>query len=93
MDTSKNTGLLFLLFSLCISWGAAAQFLLKPSRVFDGNQIHDNWVVLVEASEIAYAGPLSGLKVSEKHRNNLPGRQDLVARPDRRTFTPAVTPV
>ena len=42
--------------------GAAAQLLLKPARVFDGNQMHDNWVVLVEASEISYAGPQTGLK-------------------------------
>ena len=63
MDTSKQTGFLFLLLSLCISWGAAAQYLLKPTRVFDGNQMHENWVVLVEASEIAYAGAQSGLKV------------------------------
>jgi imidazolonepropionase-like amidohydrolase len=62
MDTSKQTGFLFLLFSLCISWGSAAQLLLKPARVFDGNQMHDNWVVLVEASEISYAGPQTGLK-------------------------------
>ncbi|MGB5315882.1 MAG: hypothetical protein WBN56_07760, partial [Robiginitalea sp.] len=62
MYTSKYSGLLILLLSLCTSWGAGAQLLLKPTRVFDGKQMHREWVVLVEASEIAYAGPESGLK-------------------------------
>lgn len=31
--------------------------LLKPERVFDGIAMHDNWVVLVRANKIEYAGP------------------------------------
>ncbi|MGB5654902.1 MAG: amidohydrolase family protein [Robiginitalea sp.] len=62
MHTSQRTALLVLILSLFGSWSAAAQLLLKPTRVFDGKQMHRGWVVLVEASEIAYAGPESGLK-------------------------------
>ena len=30
--------------------------LLKPAQVFDGEEMHDHWVVLVEGSSILYAG-------------------------------------
>ena len=42
---------------------AYGQFLLKPDRVFDGNEMHNNWVVLVEGDVISYAGPAAGLSV------------------------------
>lgn len=42
---------------------AVAQSLLKPDRVFDGQEIHENWVVLVEGNQISYAGVASGLKL------------------------------
>lgn len=35
--------------------------LLRPSRVFDGEALHDNWVVLVRGNRIAAAGPASGV--------------------------------
>ncbi|WP_405273088.1 amidohydrolase family protein [Congregibacter sp.] len=31
--------------------------MLKPDRVFDGNELHDNWVVLISDQSILYAGP------------------------------------
>lgn len=40
------------------------QTLLVPDRVFDGEQLHKNWVVLVEKNTITYVGSPSGLKVS-----------------------------
>tara|TARA_R110002074_G_scaffold161480_1_gene319267 strand:- start:5880 stop:7124 length:1245 start_codon:yes stop_codon:yes gene_type:complete len=52
--------LLFCLFSVSISF---AQTLLKPDRVFDGIEMHDNWVVLVEGNQITYAGNNNGLKL------------------------------
>lgn len=30
--------------------------LLRPARVFDGERMHDNWIVVTERNEIAYAG-------------------------------------
>ena len=34
-----------------------AAMLLKPARVFDGDAIHDGWVVLVRGERIEAAGP------------------------------------
>lgn len=50
---------IFCLFSIFIS---SAQTLLVPDKVFDGTQLHDNWVVLVEDNLITYVGNLNGLK-------------------------------
>jgi len=35
---------------------SASYFLLKPDRVFDGEQMHHDWVVLVKGNRIAEAG-------------------------------------
>lgn len=51
--------LFFCLFSVCIS---SAQTLLKPDRVFDGTELHENWVILVEDNIIIYTGNRNGLK-------------------------------
>ncbi|MDF4221937.1 amidohydrolase family protein [Maribacter sp. M208] len=47
-----------LLFSFYLGF---SQTLLKPDRVFDGTEMHENWVVLVEENLITYAGKLSGI--------------------------------
>ncbi|MBT8179908.1 MAG: amidohydrolase family protein [Eudoraea sp.] len=39
------------------------QLLLKPDQVFDGTEMHSNWVVLVEGKTISYAGPLAALQI------------------------------
>ncbi|MBY0434235.1 MAG: amidohydrolase family protein [Cyclobacteriaceae bacterium] len=58
-----------ILFLLCISIGAWAQksgtYLLQPDRVFDGKEMHDGWVVLVENDKIAAAGPASSVKAGK----------------------------
>ncbi|WP_405382668.1 amidohydrolase family protein [Maribacter sp. LLG6340-A2] len=41
---------------LCFS-----QTLLKPDRVFDGAEMHNDWVVLVEDNLITYAGKVNGV--------------------------------
>lgn len=33
--------------------------MLRPDRVFDGQEIHENWIVLVKDDKIAAAGPAS----------------------------------
>ena len=55
MQTFWTRVIIFFLFSL--SNTLSAQILLKPDRVFDGLQMHEDWVVLVQNTTIAYAGP------------------------------------
>ncbi len=66
--------LLFLLFLL--SKGIAQKetnfILLKPARVFDGEQMHNDWVVLVNGDTIVQAGPL---------RFKLPGATKIIDLP------------
>ena len=47
-----------ILFSL-LTTTLVSQTLLKPDRIFDGLEMHDNWVVLVENNRISYVGPIS----------------------------------
>jgi imidazolonepropionase-like amidohydrolase len=49
-----------------LSFSIQAQTLLQPDRVFNGEEMHDDWVVLVEGNQITYAGALSGIKLSKK---------------------------
>ena len=56
-----NKGLFTLAF-LCFGLLLAGQnkevpLLLKPDRVFDGEVMHSNWVVVVQGAHISYAGP------------------------------------
>ena len=51
----------FILFFLAHS--LIAQILLKPDAVFDGKEIHKNWVVLVEGNIISYAGIASAINL------------------------------
>jgi imidazolonepropionase-like amidohydrolase len=47
---------------LIVSFGVIAQndsfYLFKPSRVFDGELMHSDWVVLVHGNSIEAAGPM-----------------------------------
>lgn len=51
-----------LLFSCYLGF---SQALLKPDRVFDGTEMHENWVVLVEENLITYAGKLSDMDLPD----------------------------
>ncbi|WP_340157870.1 amidohydrolase family protein [uncultured Maribacter sp.] len=51
-----------LLFSCYLGF---SQTLLKPDRVFDGTEMHENWVVLVEENLITHAGKLSGIDLPD----------------------------
>ncbi len=49
------------IFSLLSSFSSAQSdsfYLLKPDRVFDGETMHTNWVVLVKGNKIEEAGPM-----------------------------------
>lgn len=51
------------LLALCLTAIAHAQvdYLLIPDRVFDGQEIHENWVIGVTGNRISYAGPNKSL--------------------------------
>ncbi|MEM7548556.1 MAG: amidohydrolase family protein [Bacteroidota bacterium] len=57
--------LLFICFlgSTTISYGQ--KYLLKPSKVFDGEGVYNNWIVVVGEKEIIYAGKESGYDFSD----------------------------
>ncbi len=40
----------------------SAYYLLRPDRVFDGEQLHEGWVVLIHANLIVAAGPAATVK-------------------------------
>ncbi|TDT45608.1 imidazolonepropionase-like amidohydrolase [Maribacter spongiicola] len=52
----------FFLFSVSL---CSAQTLLKPDQVFDGTELHTNWVVLVEGNQITYAGNANGITLPD----------------------------
>ena len=61
---SKILGIILLFFTLTMVHG---QLLLVPDRVFDGEQMHSNWVVAVTENRITYAGPLARLKEADSY--------------------------
>ncbi len=54
--------LIFFYAFFCFVYGNS-QTLLQPDRVFDGEVMHENWVLLVEGNSISYVGEVSGLKL------------------------------
>jgi imidazolonepropionase-like amidohydrolase len=51
----------------------AQQTLIRPERVFDGEEMHDGWVVLVAGDRIAAAGPESRVDAGGATVIDLPG--------------------
>lgn len=47
---------LYLLFALSFSAVAQKSYLLKPDRVFDGQEVYENWKVLVKGNQIVSVG-------------------------------------
>lgn len=62
---------------LCLLWlfalSAHSQVLLIPDRVFDGEEMHDGWGVLVDGEHILDAGPLATLESRGADRIELAG--------------------
>ncbi|NOT75393.1 MAG: amidohydrolase family protein [Cyclobacteriaceae bacterium] len=54
--------LLFLSFSLLANGQTKGSYLLQPDRVFDGLEMHEGWVVLVENDKIISAGSKESIK-------------------------------
>ncbi|MDX2068003.1 MAG: amidohydrolase family protein [Haliscomenobacter sp.] len=48
--------------------------LIIPDRVFDGQNLHDSWAVLIEKDKISAAGPIASIKIpANVRRLELPG--------------------
>jgi len=62
INNMKIKAVFTILFSLIISI-ASSQTLLRPDRVFDGNSLHEGWVVLVEGNKITQIGFLNSIKI------------------------------
>jgi imidazolonepropionase-like amidohydrolase len=62
MKKEIRSMLISLLLLVAANAGAQDKFLLTPSRVFDGEIMHEGWSVLVQASKILAVGPTSGFK-------------------------------
>lgn len=59
-QSNKSKYIIWLLLCLlCTS--TYSQTLLKAARVFDGEKLHENWVVLIEGNKISYVGELKNL--------------------------------
>ena len=52
---------------------AGTPTLLKPARVFDGESMHDDWVVLVRGGRIDAAGPAASVSAGDAKVIDLPG--------------------
>jgi imidazolonepropionase-like amidohydrolase len=53
---------------------ASTTYLLRPAAVFDGRQLHREWLVLVEGEKIAAAGPAAQISVPRNAKTiDLPG--------------------
>ena len=52
--------LIVILFSFLLT-NIQAQTLLKPDAVFNGQELHQGWVVMVEENRITYTGPAAEL--------------------------------
>ena len=57
---------LIFIILITIFFQSNAQTLLTPDRVFDGEEMHNDWVVMVEGDKITYAGTLKEAKLSKK---------------------------
>ncbi|WP_422355388.1 amidohydrolase family protein [Roseivirga pacifica] len=72
----KNTLTFFLLIA-AFSLKAQHDYLLKPDRVFDGTEMHSDWVVAVKRNIITYAGPAKDISAKQiielKGKTLMPG--------------------
>ncbi|MFD0797467.1 amidohydrolase family protein [Maribacter chungangensis] len=62
---------LLLLSTLLVLQLSHGQTILQPSRVFDGMEMHTDWIVLVEQNSIRYAGPSAGFKIPKNAKTIL----------------------
>lgn len=60
---SKRYLLCFAIFFIVLRSHSQTIFYLTAPRVFDGNQMHENWAVLVSADKIIAAGPTAQISI------------------------------
>jgi imidazolonepropionase-like amidohydrolase len=65
MKKSKIQLLCLFVLVLYVRGVARSAYVLKPDRVFDGEQMHNDWIVIVEGNTISAAGPANQLKLSK----------------------------
>jgi imidazolonepropionase-like amidohydrolase len=58
----KALSCIFILNCFCVLSAAQTAFVLQPDRVFDGDQLHEGWLVIVEGNRITAAGPGNQIK-------------------------------
>ena len=67
----------FLLLAIAFPFSIRAQtgYLLRPDRVFDGQEMHDNWVVWTQGNKIMAAGEMNSLPAESRQASviELPG--------------------
>ena len=64
-----------------------AQTVLQPDQVFDGNEIHKNWIVIVRQNRISYAGPAENTQIPKDAEYIVLKGKNPDARPYRRPFS------
>jgi imidazolonepropionase-like amidohydrolase len=62
-----------LLLILLLPGTSAAQTVLRPTRVFDGNEMHEGWAVRVSGTRIEAAGPAASIDAAGAKVIDLPG--------------------
>lgn len=60
-----KTTILVLLLAFSTQLISQEDFLLKPDRVYDGFEMHENWVVAVTGNRITYSGPSKRINANE----------------------------
>ena len=55
---------MFLVVMTASALAADSITLLKPAQVFDGEEMHSNWIVLVRGDSILYAGDIADMPES-----------------------------
>ena len=63
----------YLLLFFPVVLAAQDTFVLRPARVFDGDAMHEGWVVRVRGGRIEAAGPAAGVEPSDAKAVDLPG--------------------
>src|SRR5919197_3173742 len=59
--------------ALAAAPAATGAILLKPDRVFDGQVMHESWVVVVRGERIAAVGPAGRVPAGDARVIELPG--------------------
>ncbi len=53
------------IFGILITNMLSSQILLRPDKVFDGKELHENWVILVEGHQISKVGLETAFKIPQ----------------------------